>query len=197
MRVAVFTDHLALYALVAEALRKAGWQVVWKGEEGLVLADLEHLAKGEVIFWPTPWGLRAYDPGRYAFLTRQDRPSTLAEGLRGQRGLGLLPGERAALWALGQGTSPEAKALAEALGLPLPRARFYLKGLRRKFGLDLPGLLRLARHQVQVAGLQGHPDPLAGLEAEPFLHVPREEEYQGYGPEKASPVGQALGVEAF
>ncbi len=197
MRVVVFTQNLALYALVAGALGKAGWRVSWNRGDGLALADLEHLAQGEVFLWPTPGGLRAYDPRRCAFLTRQDRPSTLLEGLRGRLGLALLPGERAALGVLGQGVAPEAKALAEALGIPPHRARFYLKGLRHKFGLALQDLLRLARHQVQVTGLQGHPDSLAGLEAEPFLHVPRKEEHQGYGPKKAPPVGQALGVKAF
>lgn len=197
MQAVVFTQSLALYALVAEALRKAGWRVAWKEGEGLALADLDHVAQGEVLLWPTPFGLRAYDPKRYAFLTRQDRPETLAEGLRGRVGLGLLPGERAALWALGQGVPPEVGALARALGAPRHRARFYLKGLLNKFGLALPDLLRLARHQVQVAGLQGHPDGLARFQAEPFLHVPGQEEYQGNGPEEAPPVGQALGVQAF
>ena len=101
------------------------------------------------------------------------------------------------LEALGRGVEPRPSALGRALGLAPWQARFALQGLGRKFGLSLEALLRLARHQVQVAGLQDHLDPPPGREVEPGLHVPGEEEGEGEGALEAPPVGQALGVEAF
>lgn len=89
VRVVVWTDDLSLYARLAPALWAAGVAVSWREGEGLPLADLAHLERGEVFFWPTPWGLRVYDPRRRAFLTRKDDPKTLAEGLRGRLGLRL------------------------------------------------------------------------------------------------------------
>lgn len=197
LRVVVLTRNLELYALVAGALRKEGWTVHWQEGGGVPLADLEHLERARVWLWRTPWGLRAYTPERMAFLTRRDDPRTLAAGLRGQLGMGLLPGEVGVLRALGQGVAAEARALARFLGLSPYLARFHLKGLRNKFGLPLDDLLRLARHQVQVAGFEGHPEVLAWAQVEPFLHVPGQEQGQGYGPQEAAPVGQALGVQAL
>lgn len=109
MRVVVWTDDLSLYARLAPALWAAGVAVSWREGEGLPLADLAHLERGEVFFWPTPWGLRVYDPRRRAFLTRKDDPKTLAEGLRGRLGLRLTGREAGVPEALGRGWS---------LGLP-------------------------------------------------------------------------------
>lgn len=158
MRVGVFTGDLELYARLYAALTKAGFQVErWKKAE-LTLGDLDHLF-ARIWVWRTPWGVRAYDPVAMAFLTRQDRPSTLAEGLRGGRlGLRLTEGEKRTFIAL-------------AGGKPGRRERFFLKGLRNKFGLPLGGLILLARHQVEVMGLEGHPYALAGGQAEPGLHM--------------------------
>ena len=197
MRVVVWTDDLSLYARLAPALWAAGVAVSWREGEGLPLADLAHLERGEVFFWPTPWGLRVYDPRRRAFLTRKDDPKTLAEGLRGRLGLRLTGREAGVLEALGRGVEPRPSALGRALGLAPWQARFALQGLGRKFGLSLEALLRLARHQVQVAGLQDHLDPPPGREVEPGLHVPGVEVGEGVGALEAPPVGQALGVEAF
>lgn len=197
MRAVVFTEDLALYAAIHAALTKKGWKVSWKSGEGLVLADLAHLEKGWVWCWRTSWGLRAYDPRYQLFLTRKDDPRTLAEGLQGKGGLGLLPGERGVFWALGQGVVPKGGALARHLGIPPHRARFYLRGLRNKFGLPEEELVRLARHQVQVVGLQGHAKPLAGMQAQPFLHVAGQEEAQGHRSLEVPTVGQPLGIQAF
>lgn len=197
MQVVMFTHNLELYALVAGALRKEGWKVSWKEGRGLALADLDFLGQGQVWLWRTPRGLRAYDPGRQAFLTRGDDPRTLASGLRGQVGLRLSPGEARVLEALGRGLPPQTSLLARSLGQPLQRIRFHLKGLRNKFGLPLEDLLRLARHQVQVTGLEGYPDALARVQAEPLLHVPGQEQGEGYRAQKAAPVGQTLGVQAL
>lgn len=197
MHAVVLTHNLELYALVAGALRKEGWKVAWREGRGLVLADLDFLEHGQVWLWRTPAGFRAYDPGRQAFLTRRDDPRTLSDGLRGRLGLALSPGEVEVLWALGRGVEAEAKALARALGLFPYQARFYLKGLRNKFGLPLGDLLRLARHQVQVTGFQGHPQALARAQAKPLLDVPRQEQGEGYRPQEAAAVGQALGVQAL
>ena len=172
MRVVVWTDDLSLYARLAPALWAAGVAVSWREGEGLPLADLAHLERGEVFFWPTPWGLRVYDPR-----------------LTGR--------EAGVLEALGRGVEPRPSALGRALGLAPWQARFALQGLGRKFGLSLEALLRLARHHVQVAGLQDHLDPPPGRGVEPGLHVPGEEEDEGEGALEAPPVGQALGVEAF
>lgn len=194
MQVVVLTRNVELYALVAGALRKEGWTVHWRQGEGLALADPEFWEQGQVAFWRTPWGLRVYDLAQGAFLTRRDDPKTLPQGLRGQLGLRLSSGEAQVWRALAQGVAPEAGSLSRALGFSPHLARFHLKGLRNKFGLPLGDLLRLARHQVQVAGLQGHPDPLPWLEAKPLLHVPGQEQVEGYGPQEAASVGQALGV---
>lgn len=194
MRIVVLTRNLELYALVAGALRKEGWTVYWQEGEGVPLADLEHLERGQVWLWRTPWGLRAYTPERMAFLTRRDDPRTLAAGLRGQLGMMLSPGEVEVLWALGQGVAAEARALARFLGLSPYLARFHLKGLRNKFGLPLDDLLRLARHQVQVAGLQGHAEPLPGPEVQPLLHVAGQQDLEFQRPPEYPAVGQALGV---
>lgn len=188
MRAVVLTGDLTLYALVHSGLVGKGWEVFWKSGEGRILADLAHLEEGEVLLsvyggsaavpkgivllWRTPLGLRAYDPLLQVFLTRKDDPRSLAEGLQGRWGLGLLPGEQQVLWALGQGVASRGSALARELGIPLHRARFFLRSLRNKFGLPEEELFRLARHQVQVVALQGYPKPLAGVQAEPFLHVP-------------------------
>lgn len=197
MRVSVWTRELALYAPIHRALSRAGWEVFWNIDAGFPLADLRHWAKGRVWFWPTPWGLRVYDPGKLAFLTRGDDPRTLPHGLLGRVGLRLSPLEARLLWALGQGVAPSPKALASVLGASRDQARFALRSLRNKMGLPLGDLLRLARHQVEVAGLQDHLDPPPGREVEPGLHVPGEEEGEGEGALEAPPVGQALGVEAF
>lgn len=194
MEAVLYTENLYLYALVYKALTQAGWKVWWKEGQGLALAGLDQMEKGEVLLWPTPLGVRGYDPKAFAFLTRRDDPKTLPLGLRGQLGLRLLPGEKEAFLALGQGVAPRARDLAQALGLPRDRARFFLKGLRNKFGLGEEELVRLARHQVQVMGLQDHPQGLAGAEAEPLLGIPGEEEAKGYRAHKPSPVGQALGM---
>ncbi len=196
MRAVVYTDSLHLYASVYGALRKEGWKVGWKEGQGLALAGLDQLEKGEVVVWSTPWGLRAYDPLNFAFLTQRDDPKSLVPGLKGWRGLRLLPGEREVLLALGRGVEAKGKALAEHLGWPLHRARFFLKGLHNKFGLPLGDLLRLARHQVQVVGFEGHAKPLAGVQAKPFLHVAGEEEAQGHGSLEVPTVGQPLGIQA-
>jgi len=197
MRVSVWTREIALYALIHRALFRVGWEVFWNKDVGFPLADLEHWAKGRVWFWPTPWGLRAYDPRRLAFLTRRDDPKTLPEGLSGRVGLRLSPLEARLLLALGRGVDPSPKALAPALGASRDQVRFALRSLRNKMGLPLGDLLRLARHQVEVAGLQDHLDPPPGRQVEPCLHVPGEEEGEGQGALEAPPVGQALGVEAF
>lgn len=138
---------------------------------------------GEVFFWPTPWGLRVYDPRRRAFLTRKDDPKTLAEGLRGRLGL-RLTGREAGVLGPSVGVEPRPSALGRALGLAPWQARFALQGLGRKFGLSLEALLRLARHQVQVAGLQDHLDPPPGREVEPGLHVPGRRRVRARGPWK-------------
>lgn len=197
MRVVVWTDDLSLYARLAPALWAAGVAVSWREGEGLTLADLAHLERGEVFFWPTPWGLRVYDPRRRAFLTRKDDPKTLAEGLRGRLGLRLTGREAGVLEALGRGVEPRPSALGRALGLAPWQARFALQGLARKFGLSLEALLRLARHQVQVAGLEDHAEGVSGAEVEPFLHVAGQEDLQAQGPPEEAAVGQALRVQAF
>ncbi len=197
MEAVVYTDSLYLYALVYRALSKGGWKVGWRQGQGLALAGLDQLEKGEVVVWSTPWGLRAYDPLNFAFLTHRDDPQSLVQGLRGRAGLRLLPGEREVLLALGKGVEAKGKPLAGHLGWPYHRARFFLRGLRNKFGLPLGDLLRLARHQVQVAGFEGHAKPLAGVQAKPFLHVPGQEEAQGHGSQEAPPVRQAFGVQAL
>ncbi len=197
MQLVVHTVSLELYGLVYKALRGAGFTVSWREGRGLSLSGLDQLERGKVVLWPTHRGVRAYDLRVLAFLTRRDDPETLPEGLLGRFGLRLLPGEVQVLLALGRGVAPEPRALAAALGLERPQARFFLRGLWNKFGLPLGTLLRLARHQVQVAGLQGHADGLARLEAEPLLHVPGEEDLQGEGPPEHPPVGQALGVKAL
>lgn len=194
MQAVVLTQDLEFYARVAGVLGQDGWKVSWQSGRGLVLADPAFWERGQVLLWRTPGGLRAYDPERLAFLTRRDDPKTLAEGLRGRLGLRLLPGEVGVLLALGLGVPPEAKALARGLGMPPHRARFHLKGLRNKLGLAWEEILRLARHQVQVAGLEDHPDPLARAKAQALLHVPGQEEGKGYRAQEAAPVGQALGV---
>lgn len=181
MRVGVFTRSLDLYARLYAALTRAGFQVEWNRQLELTLGDLDHLF-ARVWVWRTPLGVRAYDPLAMAFLTRQDRASSLPEGLRGRKGLGLTPGERRLLLALGRG---------EAWGR---EDRFFARRLKNKFGLPLEDLLRLARHQVQVAGLEDHLHPAPGGQAEPLLHVAGEEDLQGKGPLKPGPVGQALGV---
>lgn len=197
MQAVVHTQDLALYGEVYKVLRKAGFSVSWKEGPGVSLAGLDQLERGEVVLWPTRRGVRAYDLRAFAFLTRRDDPRTLPEGLLGRYGLRLLPGEVEVLLALGRGGVPEPRALAAALGWDRAQARFFLKGLWNKFGLPLGGLLRLARHQVKVAGLQDHLDGPARLEAEPLLHVPGQEDLQGEGAPEHPPVGQALGVKAL
>lgn len=197
MRVVVHTLDLALYGRIYGVLQKAGFAVSWKVGQGRSLAGLDQLEKGEVVFWPTPRGVRAYDLGALAFLTRRDDPATLPQGLLGRFGQRLLPGEARVLWALGWGVDPDPRALAAALGLERAQARFFFRGLWNKFGLPLGTLLRLARHQVQVAGLQDYPDGPARLEAEPFLHMPGEEDLQGQGAAEHPPVGQPLGVKVL
>ncbi len=197
MQVVLHTEDIALYGQVYKALREAGFAVSWKEGQGVPLAGLDQLERGVVALWPTRRGVRAYDLRAFAFLTRRDDPRTLPEGLLGRFGLRLLPGEAGLLLALGRGVDLEPRALAEALGLERAQARFFLKGLWNKFGLPWGTLLRLARHQVEVAGLQGHADGPARLEAEPLLHVPGQEDLQGEGPPEHPPVGQALGVKAL
>lgn len=194
MRAVVYTEDIGLYALVYGVLSKGGWQVFWKEGGGLPLADLDHLDRGGVLLWRTPTGLRAYDPERLAFLTRRDDPSSLAEGLRGRLGRRLLPGEAQVLLALGQGVPPEVGDLARALGFSPHRVRFFLKGLRNKLGLPLSFLVRLARHQVQVAGLQGHAEPLPRPEVQPLLHVAGQEDLEFQRSPEYPAVGQTLGV---
>lgn len=194
MRAVVFTEDVHLYALVYGALREDGWQVGWKEGPGLVLADLEHLERGEVVLWRTPLGLRAYHPSRGAFLTRGDRPRSLAQGLRGRPGLRLRPGEQEVLLALGRGVFPRPSALGEVLGWDPARVRFFLRGLLNKFGLPLEALTRLARHQVQVAGLQGHAEPLPRPEVQPLLHVAGQEDLEFQRSPEYPAVGQTLGV---
>lgn len=189
MRAVVFTEDIGLYALVYRVLSKDGWQVFWREGGGLPLADLDHLEWGSVLLWRTPTGLRAYDPERFAFLTRRDDPGSLAEGLRGRLGLRLLSGEAQVLLALGQGVPPEVGGLARALGTSPHRVRFFLKGLKNKLGLPLPALLRLARHQVQVSGLQGHAEPLSGPQVQPFLHVPGQKDLEFQRPPEYPAVG--------
>jgi hypothetical protein len=172
LQAVVHTQDLALYCKVYRVLREAGFSVSWKEGQGISLAGLDQLERGVVVLWPTRRGVRAYDLRAFAFLTRQDDPKTLPEGLLGRFGLRLLPGEVEVLLALGRGGVPEPQALAAALEWDRAQARFFLKGLWNKFSLPWGTLLRLARHQVQVAGLQGHLDGPARLEAKPLLHVP-------------------------
>ncbi|SDE54207.1 hypothetical protein SAMN04488243_10399 [Thermus arciformis] len=197
MQVVLYTQDLELYARVHKALQASGIALVWNEGEGFPLAGPDLLERGQVVLWPTPRGLRAYDLRGYAFLTRRDDPKTLPEGLRGVFGQRLLPGEALVLGALGRGVVPEPRALARALGLERSQARFFLRGVWNKFGLPLGLLLRLARHQVQVAGLEDHPEGLAGPQAEPLLHVPGQEDFQGKGPLEKPPVGEPFRVEAF
>lgn len=205
MEAVVYTANLYIYAQVHGALSRAGWKVHWQEGRGLALAGLDQMERGEVLLWATPWGLRAYDPRGMAFLTRGDDPKTLALGLRwrsmpgrrGQVGLRLLPGEQAVLLALGRGVPPRSGALAEALGMPRDRARFFLKGVRNKFGLGEEGLVRLARHQVQVVGFKDHLEPLPGVEVQPGLHVPGEQHFQANGSLEHAPVSEALRAEVY
>ncbi len=197
MQVVLFTHDLALYAQAYRALVPQGFSLSWNQGAGLPLSGLDRLEQGQGVLWLTPRGLRGYDLRAYAFLTRKDDPKTLPGGLRGRFGARLLPGEVAVLLALGRGVPPEPKSLARYLEVERSQARFFLKGVWNKFGLPLGLLLRLARHQVQVAGLEGHAEGLAWLEAEPFLDVPGQEDFQGKGPAEEGPVGQALRVQAF
>ncbi len=197
MQVALFTQNLDLYAQVYEALVPRGFSLSWNEGMGLPLSGLDQLERGQGVLWLTPRGLRGYDLRAYAFLTRRDDPKSLPEGLKGRFGARLLPGEAAVLLALGRGVPPEPRSLARYLDVERSQARFFLKGVWNKFGLPLGLLLRLARHQVQVAGLEGHPEGLVRLEAEPFLDVPRQEDFQGKGPAEEAPVGQPLQVQAF
>lgn len=203
MEAVVHTDNLYIYAQVFGALSKAGWKVCWKEGQGLALAGLDQLEKGEVLLWATPWGLRAYDPKGRAFLTRRDDPKTLALGLeargfptrQGKLGLRLLPGEEAVLLAAGQGVPLRAGPMARALGLPQDRVRFFLKGVVNKFGLGEEDLVRLARHQVQVMGFEHHLKPLPGVEVQPGLDVPGEQYLEVDGSLEHTPVGEAFRVE--
>lgn len=197
MQVVLHTEDIALYGLVYRALKEAGFGVSWKEGQGVSLAGLDRMERGEVVLWATRRGVRAYDLRAFAFLTKKDEPRTLPDGLLGRFGLRLLPGEAGLLLALGRGVDPEPRALAEALGLDRAQARFFLKGLWNKFGLPWGTLLRLARHQVQVAGLKDHADRPARLEAQPFLHVPGQEDLQGEGAPEHPPKGQTLGVKAL
>ncbi len=194
MQAVVYTDDLALYALVHGALTQAGWTVHWKAGPGLALAGPEAWEKGEVLLWRTPWGVRAYDPKALAFLTRGDDPRSLLQGLRGQKGKGLLPGEARLLLLLGRVGLLRTKEMARLLGLTPHQVRFFLRALRNKFGLPDPLLLRLARHQVEVVGLEDHLDPLPRGQAEALLDVPGEEEFQAKPPLHPAPEGQALGA---
>lgn len=194
MQAVVYTDDLGLYALVHRALTLAGWRVHWQEGPGLALAGPEAWARGEVLLWTTPWGVRAYDPRALAFLTQRDDPKTLPLGLSGERGRGLLPGEVSLLLLLGREGLMGAAEAARRLGLPPHRARFFLRALRNKFGLPDPLLLRLARHQVQVLGLEDHAEGLAGRQAEPLLHVPGEEDLEAHLSHQPSPEGQPLGA---
>jgi hypothetical protein len=165
LQAVLHTEDIALYGLVYRALKEAGFGVSWKEGQGVSLAGLDRMERGEVVLWATRRGVRAYDLRAFAFLTKKDEPRTLPDGLLGRFGLRLLPGEAGLLLALGRGVDPEPRALAEALGLDRAQARFFLKGLWNKFGLPWGTLLRLARHQVQVAGLQdyrGWPCPPRG-----------------------------------
>ncbi len=202
MEAVVYTKSLQLYALVYGALRRAGWKVGWNEGQGLALAGLDRLEMGEVLLWTTPWGLRAYDPRGMVFLTRRDDPKTLALSLgrgpglplTGRVGLGLLPGERAVLLAVGRGFPLRAGALALALGCPRDRARFFLRGVMNKFGLGEEDLVRLARHQVQVMGLKDHLEPLPGVEVQPGLDVPGKQHLEAEGALEQAPVGEAFRV---
>lgn len=197
MQVVLFTHDLALYAQVHRALVPQGFSLSWNEGRGLPLAGLDRLERGQGVLWLTPRGLRGYDLRAYAFLTRKDDPKSLPDGLKGRFGVRLLPGEVAVLLALGQGVPPEPRSLARHLDVERSQARFFLKGVWNKFGLPLGLLLRLARHQVQVAGLEDHAEVLARLEAEPLLHVSGQEDFQGKGPAEEGPVGQPLRVQAF
>ena len=117
MRVVVWTDDLSLYARLAPALWAAGVAVSWREGEGLPLADLAHLERGEVFFWPTPWGLRVYDPRRRAFLTRKDDPKTLAEGLRARLDQQLTGRQAGVLASPGRGLEPRHSALCQELDI--------------------------------------------------------------------------------
>lgn len=177
----VYTEDLELYAELYRVLRNAGWKVSWKEGKGVALADLGHLPWGQVWVWRTPFGLRAYEPKALRFLTRRDDPKTLPQGLLGRGGFCLSPGEARALAHLG--------GVEGALeGLNRDQRRFFLKRVRLKFGLPEPLLQALARHQVEVAGLQDHLQRLARPEAEPLLHVPGQEDLQGQRPLEAAPV---------
>jgi len=193
----VYTESLQLYALVHGALSPAGWKVYWKEGRGLALAGLDQMEKGEVLLWVTPWGLRAYAPLGMIFLTRRDDPRTLALGLGGRVGLRLLPGEKAVLWAVGNGIPPRVGALARALGFSRDRARFFLKGVTNKFGLGEEGLVHLARHQVKVMGLKDHLEPLPGVQVQPGLDVPGEQDLQADGSLEHTPVGEAFRMKAY
>lgn len=197
MEAVVYTENLQLYALVHGALGPAGWKVYWKEGHGLALAGLDQMEKGEVLLWATPWGLRAYDPVGMIFLTRRDDPRTLVSGLGGRVGLRLLPGEKAVLWAVGNGVPPRVGALARALGFSRDRARFFLKGVINKFGLGEEGLAHLARHQVKVMGLKDHLEPLPGVQVQPGLDVPGEQDLQADGSLEHTPVGEAFRMEAY
>lgn len=197
MEAVVYTENLQLYALVHGALGPAGWKVYWKEGHGLALAGLDQMEKGEVLLWATPWGLRAYDPLGMIFLTRRDDPRTLVSGLGGRVGLRLLPGEKAVLWAVGNGVPPRVGALARALGFSRDRARFFLKGVINKFGLGEEGLAHLARHQVKVVGLKDHLEPLPGVQVQPGLDVPGEQDLQADGSLEHTPVGEAFGMKAY
>ena len=145
----------------------------------------------------TAWGLRAYDPWGMIFLTRWDDPRTLASGLEGRVGLRLLPGEKAVLWAVGNGIPPRVGALAQALGFSRDRARFFLKGVINKFGLGEEGLVHLARHQVKVMGLKDHLESLPGVQVQPGLDVPGKQDLQADGSLEHAPVGEAFGMKAY
>ncbi len=203
MEAVVHTDSLYIYAQVYRALSRAGWKVYWKEGQGLALAGLDQLGRGEVLVWTTSWGLRAYDPKGAVFLTRRDHPKTLALGLearalslsQGQVGLRLLPGEQAVLLAAGRGIPLKAGPMARALGLPRDRVRFFLKGVVNKFGLGEEDLVRLARHQVQVMGFKDYLEPLFGAQVQPGLDVPGEQYLEADGSLEHTPVGEAFRVE--
>lgn len=205
MEVVVYTDSLYIYAQVYRALSRAGWKVYWKEGQGLALAGLDWLEKGEVLVWTTPWGLRAYDPKGTVFLTRRDDPKTLALGLearalslyQGRVGLRLLPGEQAVLLAAGWGVPLKAGPMARALGLPRDRVRFFLKSVVNKFGLGEEDLVRLARHQVQVMGFKDHLKPLPGAQVQPGLDMPGKQDLQSDGSLEHAPVGEAFRVKAY
>lgn len=205
MEAVVYTDSLYIYAQVYGALSRAGWRVYWKEGQGLALAGLDQVEKGEVLIWTTPWGLRAYDLKGTVFLTRRDDPKTLALGLtiramtgnEGQVGLRLLPGERLVLLAAGRGVPLKAGPMARALGLPRDRVRFFLKGAVNKFGLGEEDLVRLARHQVQVMGFKDYLEPLPGAQVQPGLDVPGEQYLEADGSLEHTPVGEAFRVEVY